>query len=79
MEKCFQILDSWLRTLPPLPLPAHPLPYHQRMSNVRFACDLFELHRNGIHALTYLMLKRYCIVSKCFANTLAERRKGKIL
>lgn len=69
--KCFQILDSWLRNLQPSP---HSPPFTTRGCQMFEACDLlsFIVWYTCTHVFN---VKRYCIVSKCFANTLAERWK----
>lgn len=73
------MLDSWLRTLQTLP-PFLPTPAHLSLppEDVMFeACDL--LSYIVWYTCTHVFnVKRYCIVSKCFANTLAERNERKI-
>lgn len=74
MGKCFQILDSWLRILQaPPPTPTH-LPLPPEDVKCFEACDL--LSYIVWYTCTHVFnVKRYCIVTKCFANTLAERWK----
>lgn len=69
----FRLMAAHPSTLPHSP----PLTflYHQRMSNV-WSLWSFALHCMVYSTCTHVFnVKRYCIVSKCFANTLDERWK----
>lgn len=75
--ECFQILNSWHHHPTPIFLPpcsyATRLPFTTRGCHFE-ACDLLSyiVWHTCIHVFD---VKNYCIVSKCFANTLAERQK----
>ncbi len=76
MGKCFQILDSWLRILQPST--SHSPSFTARGCQMFEACDL--LSYIVWYTCTHVFnVKRYCIVTKCFANTLAERKEDSVI